>query len=351
MKKIVGIMAAAAVLATSVFAADVNAKVKLDGSLFKYNEKKAMSAVEIEHASDQSWNPVVAMSTNGDVAGAEVSFYAGSYVTNGGWNKAYAIGAKTYKIWFSPVEGLRINLGNVGTNLNQEMIDWSSTASGCDSEGYGLAYNSGAIGIDLILCPGWGNNWMSKADGADVAIGDTYFKFTYNGGDIGTINAMLYAKETFKDLTFGAGYKNNFNGITVFENVLGFYKDKFYKVRSETYAQGNADALTWQVWLPVDINLGDKTTVNVGTTAKLSYRLDGVTPYIYFKADDFVNPSFDKTDFEIKPGVTGNVGAMGWEVAVDMHVNYKWDDWSTGSKVPSVADFFLNVPVTFTVNF
>ena len=36
MKKIVGILSAAAVLAASVFAADVSAKVKLTGSLLNY---------------------------------------------------------------------------------------------------------------------------------------------------------------------------------------------------------------------------------------------------------------------------------------------------------------------------
>ncbi len=37
MKKIVGILSAAAVLAASVFAADVSAKVNLLGSLFNFN--------------------------------------------------------------------------------------------------------------------------------------------------------------------------------------------------------------------------------------------------------------------------------------------------------------------------
>ena len=40
MKKIVGILAAAAVLATSVFAADVSAKVKLDGKLLNVDTTK-----------------------------------------------------------------------------------------------------------------------------------------------------------------------------------------------------------------------------------------------------------------------------------------------------------------------
>ena len=62
MKKIVGILAAAAVLATSVFAADVSAKVKLDGKLLNVDttkEKDGVSAVSIGHNTDESWNPVL----------------------------------------------------------------------------------------------------------------------------------------------------------------------------------------------------------------------------------------------------------------------------------------------------
>ena len=334
MKKIVGILAGAAVLASSVFAADISAKVRLEGSLFKFNADKSMSAMEIEHAAPQHWNPVLSTSVNGDVAGAEVSFYAGTLEEGiGGWNKYYTIGAKTYKIWFSPMDGLKINLGNVGTNLNQEMIDWSNTDSGVDSEGYGLAFNKDAIGIDLILCPGWGNNWMNKADGGDLEIGTTYFKFNYNGGDIGTINAMLRANATFKDLAFGVGYKNTFSGITVFENVLGYMNNGFNKVRSETYAQQSIDAFTWQLWVPVDFTI-EGSKVAVGTIAKLSYALDACTAYLYVKSGNWLA---DSLGVEIKPGVTGSVGAMGWEVAADVNV--------------AGSDVSFNVPVNFTVNF
>ena len=340
MKKIVGILSAAAVLAASVFAADVSAKVKLDGKLFGLNADKSIDAISIQHNSDESWNPVIAMSVNGDVAGAETSIYMGSWGPNGGWNKAYGMGIKTFKIWFSPLDGLKVNLGNVGTNLNQETIDWSSTQSGVDSEGYGINFNKDAIGIDLIFAPGWGNNWFSKADGQDANVAETYFKFQYNGGDIGTINAMFDAKDTFKTLKFGAGYKNNFSGITVFENVLGYVEnEKFAKVRSETFASGNVDALSWAVWLPVDINLGDEVTVGVGTTAKATYNVGPCNIYLYIKTANWLSDNLAKgkdNEIIVKPGVTGNVGAMSYEVAVETKIN---------------DPFSLSVPVIFTVNF
>ncbi|MDY4831562.1 MAG: hypothetical protein SO161_03410 [Treponema sp.] len=338
MKKIVGILSAAAVLAASVFAADVSAKVKLDGSLFNLKDDKSINALTIQHNSDESWNPVIAMSVNGDVAGAETSIYMGTYGKNGAWNNAYAMGIKTFKIWFSPLDGLKVNLGNVGTNLNQESINYSETDSGVDSEGFGISYNKDAIGIDLILAPGWGNNWFSKADGQDATVAETYFKFQYNGGDIGTINAMFDAKDTFKTLKFGAGYKNTFSGITVFENVLGYVgNEKFTKIRSETFASGNVDAFSWAVWLPVDINLGDKVTVGVGTIAKATYNAGPCSIYLYLETADWLADNLAKgSAITVKPGVTGNVGTMSYEVAVETKIN---------------DPFSLSVPVSFTVNF
>ena len=338
MKKIVGILSAAAVLAASVFAADVSAKVKLDGSLFNLKDDKSINALTIQHNSDESWNPVIAMSVNGDVAGAETSIYMGTYGKNGAWNNAYAMGIKTFKIWFSPLDGLKVNLGNVGTNLNQESINYSGTDSGVDSEGFGISYNKDAIGIDLILAPGWGKNWFSKADGQDASVAETYFKFQYNGGDIGTINAMFDAKDTFKTLKFGAGYKNTFSGITVFENVLGYVgNEKFTKVRSETSASGNVDALSWSVWLPVDINLGDKVTVGVGTIAKATYNAGPCSIYLYLETADWLADNLAKgSAITVKPGVTGNVGTMSYEVAVETKIN---------------DPFSLSVPVIFTVSF
>ena len=346
MKKIVGILSAAAILAASVFAADVSAKVKLDGSLFNLNADKSINALKIEHANSESWNPVIAMSVNGDVAGAETSLYIGKLITPTGengegffdWNKGYTLGIKTFKIWFSPLDGLKVNLGNVETNLNQETINSSKTDSGVVSEGFGISYNKDAIGIDLILAPGWGNNWFSKADGQDASVAETYFKFQYNGGDIGTINAMFDAKDTFKTLKFGAGYKNTFSGITVFENVLGYVgNEKFTKVRSETFASGNVDALSWAVWLPVDINLGDKVTVGVGTIAKATYNAGPCSIYLYLEAADWLANNLAKgSAITVKPGVTGNVGTMSYEVAVETKIN---------------DPFSLSVPVKFTVSF
>ena len=75
MKKIIGILLAGA-LVTSAFAADVSAKVKVDGSLFNLDKDGNVSALKVEHKSE-GWNPDLSLSINGDRAGASMSFYYG----------------------------------------------------------------------------------------------------------------------------------------------------------------------------------------------------------------------------------------------------------------------------------
>ena len=336
MKKIVGIFAAAAVLATSVFAADVSAKVQLEGNLFKYDFDKSMSALDIAKPSDQAWNPIIATSVSNDEAGAEFCIYTGNWEAEGGWNKAWATGATNFKIWMKPADSIKLIFGHNAFNLNQEHITWSKTDSGVDSKGYSLNYAADGFSIDLGLLPGWGSGeaWMKKADGGDVEIGTTALKFQY-GADFGTVNAILVANETFKDLKFGAGYANNFSGINMFVNVLGYYKEKFNKVRAELYAEGNADALSWKVFPVIEFYLdGDPTNpdskINVPLWARGDYRLDAFGVYVQIEdpqgltkiaSDKNANPWDD--GFIAKVGATGNVGGASWDVAAKLHLKEK----------------------------
>lgn len=363
MKKIVSVVAAAAVLASSVFAADVSAKVRLEGSLLDVDKDGNVSALKIEHAAGQNWNPVLSLSVSEDNAGASVSFFSGAwakcnaYELNGSkkddyiadakaggmskedaekeWNKAsfgddfYSLGASKFNIWFKPFDALKVSLGDISMNLNQEQIDWCNTKSGCDSKGYGLTLTAGDIAIDAAFIPGWGNFWF-----AGKKAGETYAKFQFNGGDIGTINAMLDGKENFKDLTFGLGYNKSFGDIMIFENVLGFYKDEFNKVRSETFAKGTAGDFGWNVWVPVDFEPNkDKDKATVGSIVKCTYPIGSASVYIYLKDENFLAKDFAMT---IKPGVTGKVGNMGYEVAFQV----------SAAKKTTFA-----VPVNFTVDF
>ena len=332
MKKIVGIIAAAALLATSVFAADISAKVQLEGSLFNYDgATEAMSMFEIDKPSDQAWNPIFNTSVNGDKAGAKFCVFTGVSENVGGWNGGKQVGAKDFQVWMSPADGFKLIFGANDFNLNQEHITWSKTDSGIGGDfGYSLAYNSNGIGIDLMLNPGWGNKWMSKAKNGDAVMGKLGFKFTY-GADFGTINFLLSANnakdkdgkvKNFNDLKFGAGYANNFGGVNMFVNVLGYLNNgDFNKLRAEIYAEGSADSLSWKVFQTfVLLPQAKKNNVEVGLVARADFALDGFGAYVYFESANFLADPFS---MEIKPGVSGNLGGAGWDVALSIKVAKK----------------------------
>jgi hypothetical protein len=329
MKKIVGIFAAAAVLATSVFAADVSAKVQLEGNLFKYGADKSISLFDIAKPSDQAWNPIINTSVSNDEAGAEFCIYTGNWEAEGGWNKAWAIGATNFKIWMKPFDGFKFIFGHNAFNLNQEHITWSKSDSGIDSKGYSINYSNGGISIDFGLLPGWGSGeaWMTKGESGDPVINDTAFKFQY-GADFGTINAILVAKKQAKDpnLKFGVGYANNFSGINMFVNILGYLDaGKFNKLRAEIYAEGNVDAFSWKIFPVIEFYPEAKSDkVAALLWARVDYKLDACN--IYCQIEDEGLTTLGKEGGKplvVKPGVSGNIGGAGWDVALKLDIAKK----------------------------
>ncbi len=338
MKKIVGIFAAAAVLATSVFAADVSAKVQLEGNIFKFNADKSISMFDIAKPSDQAWNPILKTSVNNEKAGAEFVIYTGNWEAEGGWNKAWAIGATNFKIWMMPFDGFKFIFGHNSWKLNEEHITYSKSDSGIDSKGYSINYSANGLSFDLGLLPGWGSGekWMEKADGGDVVINDTAVKFQY-GADFGTINAMLVAKKTFKDLKFGAGYANKFGGVSIFANVLGYMAESsFTKLRVELYGEGNVDALAWKIFPVIEISPDADDVLNAILYARVDYALDGFGIYCQIEDDGLTTLMKEggKT-LVVKPGVKGNVGGADWDVAVKFDI---------------AKDIAVSVPVTFAMS-
>ena len=77
-----------------------------------------------------------------------------------------------------------------------------------------------------------------------------------------------------------------------------------------------------------------ESLMDISLVARADYALDGVTPYLYFKSGNFMA---DTLGLQIKPGITGSVGTMGWELACQIDVN--------GDAIT------VDVPVIFTVNF
>ena len=253
MKKIVGILAAAAVLATSVFAADVSAKVKLDGNLLNVDgtkEKDGLSAVMIKHNTDESWNPVLKMAVSGDNYGAEVGFYIGKWDATkmGDWNHGYGVGLKEWKIWFKPIDVLKFNIGRIDASLNTDSIDWDTRVYNYDEWGYQAELAIDAFTLNLGFHMDQGESWLwqeavevKDANGTTLtdALGNKIYetkthvrglgiKAAY-AADFGTIIALADFKDTFETIFVGAGYNNQFGDLRLFVDA-GFKSEKTREV-------------------------------------------------------------------------------------------------------------------------
>ena len=390
MKKIVGIVTAAAI-ATSVFAADVSAATKIKGNLFGYDEAKKMTLLNENNDSHDYANPNMTFSISDDKAGATVK------LTTDGGDKAVKMTTQT--IWFKPVDALKITAGNFDIALNKEQIDWTESVTGLGGNGFLASVNVEGFGLDVGFTAN-GADWLSKKDADDPKTADVdesktvikqFFVKAGYSADFGTIGAFaefnrhkdgrktyadhdllfgwntldaVYGKGASRnetnmyklkdgeigDILFGAGYRNNFNGIDVFCNVNGYMADKFEWIRPEVYVSGSADAFGYSLFVaPVifaDSDLEADPMCEV--VAKVTYAMDGITPYAYFKSFDVIGKNYvnDESRFvsTIKLGATGSVGAMGWNL---------WCQIDTGKTVGT--DLFkktaFSVPFELTMSF
>lgn len=342
MKKIVGILAVAALFATSVFASDISAATKIKGTVFSYAADETVSLLGQGNDSHDYANPNLVMGISDDNFGATLK------LTTDGGNKNVA--QTTQTIWFKPVDALKISVGTYDLALNKEQIDWTESVTGLGGNGYVFSINAAGVGLDFFLNEGDGGAmWFSKAKAADdPALKEFGFKFGYSA-DFGSIGAFVefnrnrinwtYHDNLFgtpkgdgsyltrlddkagaiQNILFGAGYKNTFSGVTTFLNVAGYMGDKFDWLRPEVYVSGSADSFGYSlfvapvIWTNSDLN----KDFEMELVAKVTYALDGFTPYAYFKANNLLADTFAAT---VKLGATGSVGGMGWNTWLQLDV-------------------------------
>ena len=329
MKKIVGILAAAAVLATSVFAADVSAATKIKGEVLKYDgtEESFMLFTEGNDSHDYA-QPNISFSISDDKAGASVKL-----TTDG---KTKEVKMTTQTIWFKPVDVLKITAGNFDVALNKEKIKWAESVTGLGGNGLLLSLNVSGFGLDV----GFTANeayWLTSTE-ADPLIKQFFFKAGYSA-DFGTIAAYMEfnrqkdGRKTYAfhdalfsgdmntgaigDIHFGAGYANNFNGIDMFVNVAGYMGKQFNWVRPEAYIGGNVDAFGYQAFVAPIIFLNNKDgvkqdpAVNLELVAKVTYQLEPCKIYAQFYDKQLLNKKFVST---IEVGAEGSCGVANWKV-------------------------------------
>ena len=399
MKKIVGILAAAAVLATSVFAADVSAKVKLTGSLLDVgipttSGSATFSAFGLNPHRSHDWEPDLALSYSEDKAGAEIAFK-----TLNEWGSGEGETSTNWKIWFKPIDVLKFNIGRIGDSLNTESIDYSNRIYNYDEWGYRLEFASNGFTLAAALHFGQGKNFLSQyknANGADSISIHSLAVYAQYGADFGTIKALIDVKTasgewaqatedsyaidpktgtikktaakaaaytaTSGSLFAGAGYSNSFGAISLFVDAgikLGLpeagegsfdvladldfkyaqdaiYAELYSRLTFAAKKEGNAP-----IYNPIDVML----------IAKASYQLDPCKLYVYFKSADLLAKKDKKAQVSdsvfsstIKLGAEGSCGACGWNIWAQLDT-FPYDDATKAYK----DQIQISVPVEFTV--
>ena len=378
MKKIVGILAAAAVLATSVFAADVSAKVKLTGSLLDVgipttSGSATFSAFGLNPHRSHDWEPDLALSYSEDKVGAEIAFKT---LNEGGSGEGET--STNWKIWIKPIDVLKINFGRIGDSLNTESIDYSNRIYNYDEWGYRMEFASNGFTLAAALHFAQGKNFLSQyknANGADSISIHSLAVYGQYAADFGTIKALLdvktasgeWAKETEDfyeldpktgeikktaakaaytatpgNLFAGVGYNNAFGAFNLFVDAgmnIGLPEAGEGKIGLVADVDGKfaQDALYFEAY--AKLTYADfKATVDpiaVMTIAKFAYQLDPCKVYVYFKDENLLANKFTST---IKLGAEGSFGACGWNI------------WGQIDTFPKAEDkIAISVPVEFTV--
>ena len=342
MKKIITGIAALAML-TSVFAVDFTAGFQLKGEVLNYDGgTKNINVFKLAHENTKDDKPFI-FSISTDKVGGTLKFYDNSSVKFDTWNDKNYDGkvdagetsydaqsvmmANYWNIWFKPLDMLKVDLGNHDTKLNCESITyWMGKVLGTSDWGIKATFSFDALSISAMLNAGNGAYWASKPNKGDFTFGETALYASY-GADFGTISALFVAKDTFKNIAIGAGYKNTFGSITMFADAAFNYVDKkadAYKndTRSNLavdadvkYAQDALSAEAYVKWFASDIENIKKDTMDIMLQAKVGYNVSGGTVYVKFVDKDVLD-FLKKSNLDtLELGFDGYMGAMSYNIA------------------------------------
>lgn len=328
MKKIVGILAAAA-MAGSLFAVDMSAALKFNGSIFNSADKTVMS-LEQPKAQKGHGQTGIDLTVSADKAGATL-------ILGNGYSGGNSVNYEGFKMWVQPADFLKINLGELDYCLNKESIDYAGCINGAGSQGFAFDITPvDGLTINAVLNPGYAA-WMTDGNVGNTAV---YAKYATGAGTFGAAWIMkagyvddddnpatpkVYVKE---GNTVSASYSNNFSGVDMFADFA--YGIDAEAINADLFVKGNADAFGYAVYVDFGY-VAD--TASLGAKGKFTYNMGSCTPYVYVKCANVMADSFAMT---LKPGVNFNIGAAGVEIAADVSIG------STTS---------VNVPFGISLNF
>ena len=381
MKKIVGIMGAALMLASSVSAVDFAARVYMTGDVAGGNiavEKDENGELTGEtsgyvfklNETDQKDADALVLSVNGDKAGAQFQMW---YKYTGA--DPMDLGVRSTSLWFKPIDMVKVTVGDVSVKTYNEMIDYWKVAVGNSADehnnwGEGGQWSSYATvegaGLSVEVTPIDGL-WINA--GVMAPTGSAFATLTKEEKKYGAYGvAAKYSniaglplsvatswrdngKGSYKIAAVGADYGNNYAaGIYGMLNARLRFEQKaaddkttiqLAGITFDNYVKYSIGALTLAGRFPVTVRLLKDEVSYMCWSAKVSYGLSGFTPYFLFGTDldndgawklskDFV----DSMNWELQPGVTMNVGTCAIDIAAKVKLNAPIGEKDIGWSVP-----------------
>ncbi len=353
-------------MVASAMAVEVSSMVQIGGNVMGYDgsnfEMFKANAYDPSGDSDYLWK----LSVANDKAGAEIwSWNVGGTSSNWGeleltdtsdWTTKYNLAGMlpggvsvvdSVKLWFSPLDGLKFTVGNVGGQsiANPNFGWWAQTAQNY-AYGYQVDYSIGSLAVSLAMEPGAGLSWIDTSKtGLDV-IGGTWLSVKYGVEGIGdfqfvatkdgTIGAHGYSNWATSPLALGLAYAKMPYGQTGFygDAFISFKKDgdklAFQGVDSQIGGQFAMDSLLVQLTNLIQY----RDAFKYGFELRCQYAMGAVTPYVQIDGYEIMNKSMD-----VQIGIDTSVAECGINVYLD--VPLKFDD---------SYKFNFSIPVQFTVN-
>ena len=305
MKKIVGILSAAAVLAASVFAADVSASVGLKSTLFESDTAgKVVVLDKLENKQDASHVTLFSLQYSSDVAGGGVKY----------WGSGDTVKFGKFNVWFKPMEGLKLSfLGNELGLFGDKYNGWEAKAVAKVNEGYGVEYSISGLTFNLNFVP----EFAGKANrDACAGINEFGLKAAY-AADFGNVAVIADFNNgpdkdgesvNFNSFKVGAGYSGKIADVVDLVGTVGFQynqkgtnhfaiyalQNRLNLLKATVSAGGNIDAFGWAVCVPATVEFvtfpADKVNIpaefKLGLQVSASYKIGNIGLKAYFNSAD-----------------------------------------------------------------
>lgn len=358
MKKIVGIIAAAA-MATSVFAVDLNSMIQFDGDLMNYDGEnfKALMAKEYDPANDSDY--LWKLSASGDKAGAEI------------WSWSLDGSVSSKKVWFKPIDQLKVTIGNVyASSIANPQFGWWAKH---ELAAYGFMFDVSLSGVSFtaMFAPGAGDYWLEPSKdylfssnqgfgSYDGKLGSFWLDSKFSIDGIGNFQVLVASGATIGP----HGYSNWYNTPLAFGvawSNMGYMQTGFYAdvIASLGYDVTSAEAVKPLGFQGIDSQFGGQYVANgiklqltnlvqyrkmnqyaadgdfiYGFEFKGAYAFDGVEPYIQIVGYDVM-----KKALTVDLGASFNVGGASMYAALELPINF--EDYKFTFSVPCQITFNL----------